>query len=97
VAYRLVKKSELPSLEDRADDELINLEECAAYLGISPATLNNWRTGARGIFGGPKYIPLHDGPRSPISYMIKHVREYLAERTIDPGCKGGGPARRVAA
>lgn len=84
MAYRIVKTSSLPSLASRADDELLTVEECAAYIGVSPSTLEKWRTGSRGRFAGPVWIPLHDGDRSPIRYQIGSVRAWLASRSVDP-------------
>lgn len=93
MAYRIVRLSDLPSLESRADDELLTIEEAAAYLRFSPATLNNWRTGVRGVTGGPPYVPLHDGPKSPVRYLVSDVRAYIASRRVDPSSEGDTPAR----
>jgi predicted DNA-binding transcriptional regulator AlpA len=93
MAYRIVRASDLPSIEGRADDELLTIEEAAAYVGLSPATLNNWRTGVRGVRGGPPWIPLHDGPKSPVRYRVGDVRAWLASRVVHPSEGTDTPAR----
>jgi hypothetical protein len=84
MGYRIVRKSDLPSLQSRADDELLTIEEAAAYLRFSPATLNNWRTGARGVIGGPPYLPMHGGPKAPIRYRVGDIRAWIASELTDP-------------
>lgn len=84
MAYRVVKASELPSLEERADDELLVVEEAAAYLRLSPSTLEKWRTGVRGRSAGPQYVQLHDGPKSPIRYRVCDVRTWLEASVVNP-------------
>lgn len=84
MAYRVVKPSSLPSLAARQPDELLTIEEASAYLGFSPSTLEKWRSGYRGTRGGPPWIPMHDGERSPVRYMVKDIREWLDSQRINP-------------
>lgn len=92
MAYRVVQASQLPSLADRADDELLTVEECAAYLRLSPSTLEKWRIGFRGNKAGPVYVPLHDGPKSPIRYKVADVRDWLNRQRVDPSNEEDSPA-----
>lgn len=93
MAYRIVKPSSLPSLESRADDELLTIEEAAAYLGFSPSTLEKWRSGYRGVKGGPPFIPMHDGEKSPVRYMVADLRAWIESRRVTPSAEGQTPAR----
>jgi hypothetical protein len=84
MAYRTVRPSSLPSLESRKPDELLTCEETAAYLGFSLSTLEKWRSGYRGIYGGPPWISMHDGEKAPIRYMVTDVRTWLNARRTTP-------------
>lgn len=83
----------MPSLAELPDDMLLTLEEAAAYLGVGPSTLEKWRLGYRGNHGGPPSVPLHDGPRSPVRFIVADVRAWLASRRVDPSEGTDTPAR----
>lgn len=57
--------SETALASSPADDPLFDTKGAAAYLGISPPTLERYR-----LTGTPciEYIKLHNGPRAPVRY-----------------------------
>lgn len=84
-----------PSLLDLPDDALLTLEELAAYLGVSVSTIDKWIMGMRGIgtAGPPPRHKLHGGPKAPLRFMIRDVREWLHSCRVDPSAEGETPAR----
>ena len=55
---------------------VMNTEEAAQYLGLSPATLETWRS----LGGGPPYIPLGRKKRGWIRYRKAALDEWLESR-----------------
>lgn len=93
MVYRDVRRSTLPSLEELADDELLVIEEAAAYLRLSVSTLEKWRSGYRGFTGGPPFIRLHEGRKSPVRYPVGQLREWIAAQTTNPSEGAYAPAQ----
>ncbi|MGH0035322.1 MAG: helix-turn-helix transcriptional regulator [Myxococcota bacterium] len=63
-------------------------DEAAAYVGVSPRTLERWRAAG----AGPPYYRL--GPRT-VYYRAADLRRWLASRRISPnesGCREDGGA-----
>lgn len=56
--------------------QLIAPEEVAAYLGISPDTINTFRKQGR----GPRYTRVG----KLVRYRLEDVEEWLARHTVDP-------------
>jgi hypothetical protein len=51
--------------------------QAAAYIGVSPKTLTNWRSDGM----GPPYIR-HGAPGARVSYLVKDLDAYLASNRI---------------
>ncbi len=60
----------------------LDTTEAAAFLGVSPQTLANWRSSRRQ--GAPVYCKLSDGPRGPVRYRVADLEAYLEDRKIVP-------------
>lgn len=74
-----------PSLLDLPTDTLLTIEETAAYLSLSPSTLEKWIDGERrASIGLPAYHRLHGGPRSPIRFKVIDLLTWLEDRRIPP-------------
>lgn len=58
------------------DDDLLNPKEVADMLGVHYVTLATWR--AKG--GGPVFVKLGLGGKSPVRYRRGAVRAYLESR-----------------
>jgi hypothetical protein len=56
--------------------------DAAAFLGVSPQTLHNWRSTKKP--GSPPYLKLSDGPRGPVRYLLEDLRAYQNRRRIVP-------------
>lgn len=55
-------------------------KEAAAYIGMSPATLNGWRF--EGV--GPVYLRMGTGRRAKIAYLREDLDAWLRARRTDP-------------
>jgi len=60
----------------------LNTIEAAAFLGVSPQTLHNWRFIKKQ--GAPPYLKLSDGPRGPVRYRVEDLVAYQNSRRIVP-------------
>ena len=59
-------------------DPLYDTPGAAEYIGVSPPTMERYRsTGIPCI----EYIKLHDGPRAPVRYRKSVLDAYLESRT----------------
>lgn len=56
-------------------DNLLNENQVAERLRISPATLRSWR--ARGI--GPVYVKLGAGKKSPVRYHHRDLEQFIVQ------------------
>lgn len=56
--------------------QLMSTEELAAELGVKPGTLRLWRSSG----GGPSYIRVGRGSRSPVAYRRADVEEWVQAR-----------------
>jgi hypothetical protein len=74
----------LPPLASRADDELLLPAEVAAYLRISPHTLDAWRR--ENPPRGPAHQRIGNGRTSPVRYRADVLRAWIA----DPSATTGG-------
>jgi predicted DNA-binding transcriptional regulator AlpA len=64
-------------MEDKMQDHYVNDEKAAAFLGMSPQTLRNWRM----LRKGPSYTKLG----RCIRYEMNELKAYAEERKINPG------------
>lgn len=71
----------IDSICGSADDPLLNDEQAAERLCISPATLRSWR--CRGI--GPNFVKMGAGKKSPVRYSSDDIDEFVAQcRQVPP-------------
>lgn len=78
LATLLDRIEQRPTLIELPADALLSMEETAAYLGLSPSTLEKWVSGERWVSVGiPAYHRLHGGPKSPIRFMVSDLQEWL--------------------
>ena len=61
-------------------NDLINDNEAAAYLGISPQWLRCSRM-TKPSWAGPRFIRVSE---RKVKYRVRHLDEYLAARVVDP-------------
>jgi hypothetical protein len=54
---------------------LLNDEQAAEQLGVSPATLRSWR--CRGI--GPNFVKMGAGKKSPVRYSASDIEQFIAQ------------------
>lgn len=80
----------LPPLDSLPASYLLTPAEVAIYLRLDEDTLASWRRGARGDAGGPMFVRLGKGRRSPIRYRADVIRQWLADNTYDPSGSNGG-------
>lgn len=66
-----------------ANDRLVAQREAAGFLGVSPNTLNFWRTKGR----GPKYVAISN---RCVRYRVSDLTAWVNARTIT-----GPEARRL--
>jgi predicted DNA-binding transcriptional regulator AlpA len=58
-----------------AAEKLLNDNEAAEQLGVSPATLRSWR--CRGI--GPAFLKLGNGIKSAVRYSVSDIEQFIAQ------------------
>lgn len=54
---------------------LLNDEEAAELLSVSPATLRSWR--CRGI--GPSFVKMGPGKKSPVRYSASDIEAFISQ------------------
>lgn len=67
--------------------------DAATYLGLSPKTLENWRT----LHYGPRYARLGGDGRPRIVYRISDLDRWLEDQTVDPGTEADAASHPGAA
>jgi hypothetical protein len=60
---------------------LITQKQLAKRWGISPRTLESWRSIS---FEGPHYIKIGNGPRARVRYREEDILAFEAANLIDP-------------
>ncbi|MBO9650251.1 MAG: helix-turn-helix domain-containing protein [Variovorax sp.] len=70
------------------DDTLLNTSQAAAFLGLQPQTLAQWRCEGVG--------PTHSGGR-PIYYSVKALNDFAASRRKAVEAPGAAKARQAQA
>jgi len=94
LAAMLDRIEQRPSLLGLPADTLLTVEETAAYLSLSPSTLEKWVSGERWLsIGVPVYHRLHGGPKSPIRFMVSDLQDWLRRCRADLGETEETPAR----
>lgn len=68
---------------ERIQPATMSREEAAVYLGLSPLTMDGWRSQGR----GPAYVKLGKGPRARVSYRKQDLDAFIESKLI------GGDAR----
>lgn len=69
----MVATAKVRKMEEQRSTQLMNNEQAAIYLGISPRTLNNWRSRRE----GPK--PTYLGRL--VRYHIRELEKYIVQNT----------------
>ena len=67
-------------------EHLLSTPEAATKLGVSPATLVDWRFRRK----GPKYTKIG----RLIRYRDQDLADFLQDRLVDPSARDGGPSLR---
>lgn len=94
LATMLERVAARPSLLEIPGDALLTVEETAAYLALSPSTIEKWINGERWLSVRlPVYHRLHPGPKSPIRFMVSDLRDWLRECRIEIYGEDQTPAR----
>jgi hypothetical protein len=57
---------------------LLNDQQAAERLCVSPATLRSWR--CRGI--GPTFVKMGIGPKSPVRYSESDLEQFIAQSRV---------------
>lgn len=52
--------------------------DAAAYMGVAPGTLSNWRLAGR----GPRYVRIGDGPKAKVLYRVVDLDEWLEAQLV---------------
>jgi predicted DNA-binding transcriptional regulator AlpA len=68
---RRAREGQTPAYPGR----LLNDNEAAEQLGVSPATLRSWR--CRGI--GPNYVKMGSGKKSAVRYSASDIDQFIAQ------------------
>ena len=58
---------------------LLNTKQAAAFLGLAPKTLHNWRN--KKVKQGPPYIKYEQGV---VRYRLEDLQDYQAESVVQP-------------
>ncbi len=58
-----------------AAEPLLNDQQAAEQLGVSPATLRSWR--CRGI--GPDFVKMGAGKKSPVRHSAFDIEQFIAQ------------------
>ncbi len=62
------------------NEDLMLIEEAAAYLKLSKSTLDQWRSNKT----GPRFIRLGDTDRSKVAYRREDLDRWVAEHIEEP-------------
>ncbi len=77
-AANRIDPSTLPALHTLDRGAILTPRVVAAYLGISPNTLDKWRRPTDGRpTRGPRYRRLGDGPKARVRYLAGDVMDYI--------------------
>lgn len=69
------------NLTSAAGGPLLNDQDAATQLGVSPATLRSWR--CRGI--GPNFIKMGAGKKAGVRYSASDIEQFITQcRQVPP-------------
>ena len=75
----------MAELENPFPDCLMTSRQAAAYLQVSPSTLERWRR----VKSGPSFIRLGGPVRGPIRYRVADLDDFVIRSTSHPGADEG--------
>lgn len=86
--------NDLPPLEGRRRDEMLTLDELAAYWRMESDTLRRWFKPTDGRAPrGPEFFELGDGPKARIRVYVGAARDWQESKRRSPGKGGETPAQ----
>ncbi len=63
-----------------SDEPMLSTEELAAYLGLKPYTITEWRRSGK----GPSWTKFGDGKKAPVRYLRSDVDTWISSQTLTP-------------
>ena len=58
----------------------LDQDAAAAFLGLRPQTLANWRHHSK----GPAYLKLSPGPRGRVGYLLEDLQDFREKCRVNP-------------